>query len=609
VVHFQFLHRPEGSREDKWFMCICKLAPGTTRVTELSVVEQKIGDRDEKKDIVHVKLQLDAGVSGTDKRKRSPSPRQRDLYEKAKRAREGSAGAAPAAEDAGMWARDPDSDEAADHGGVAGSVQGMSDKQRGNLPEGVTPAAPSSRAGELPAQIHSTLEELEKQWAANPALSATQEGAGPGPGAIALLERLKPTTLVHVPSDYMAEIEQACAYVDNVLSGGRGSTPVPTLREVLTDPARLEQYVRQADREESESMGHNVATGVPPGVIDILHHLRDGCPRSNDPALALRSEIRQKLDELQAALNADPAKTQQAKNAGPSLKELCDKVSGTPLDFGGGKPRLFALAYFDACRARQGVTLEAALADLCTYQKYAQAATELRENYGSHFRALRGTCFPDTPARQAVQAQIDIDKMTDKGTRELFLSIGTDIDLYLATRGLHFADVCRRDGADDAENAKRTKRFLQMRDAMLANAPDNLKLRVTLNRFRVQLHALAQNKHLETLIEQAKYQNGDAVPEGTKRNWRIIAPVLAEVLAEQGVDVNKFVDAVRAVDEPNLTAAQKLANFQQTEKPFENSDLNYTNLIEQGVAKSAFEGLLLHIINNPGMAKILVSGS
>ena len=254
------------------------------------------------------------------------------------------------------------------------------------------------------------------------------------------------------------------------------------------------------------------------------------------------------------------------------------------------------------------------LSDLPGFEWHAQAAKGGAPNLQiDKLYKLRAVCFPDTPVRQKVQELLDTEPAYAKGKKDsanrtsAALNCSTAIDLYLAEKQLHFADVCPLAGEGHVEeNRKREQRFVAMTNEMTQrNIPPNYLLINVLKILRTHLYPLEQDGDLAILIDNATFDNGDSVGDGTKITWKITAPSLAKALAQGGVTVQDFVVAVRAAAEEGGTAKEKLSRFQDNKVPFPGSKLNYQKIIEALGSESSFIRMLQHILNNPGMANIL----
>ena len=332
--------------------------------------------------------------------------------------------------------------------------------------------------------------------------------------------------------------------------------------------------------------------------------------------LKLDPAIRTALTQLQQELNADPSKTQQEKAAGPTFQNLLEKIKGQALaDLARNTVRKYrtSLTRLDAYRLSlpQPVTVGEMLATLPAFTRHLQAAarTHLSPDDIRNLRGLYGVWYPDTPARRKMQELVDTEDAfanirQSQAIRNRYLHIGTDIDIYLAEQQCHFADVCPRDGADDAENDARRSSFIEMKDALITNAPNDNALKHALGVLRTSVHKLPQDDDLRTLIDRATYKNGDAVGATMKNSWKALIPHLAEVLARHRVDVRVFVNAIRTFDMPGRTAKENLAAFQQEQKPFPNSNLNYAAIKDKLGTVISFNEMLHHILANRNMAQI-----
>jgi hypothetical protein len=311
--------------------------------------------------------------------------------------------------------------------------------------------------------------------------------------------------------------------------------------------------------------------------------------------MRLAQNIHRSLQNLQTALNAVPGAAdlfrETRHTAFPQLKDV-------------SRP-LTSMARFDTYLTTHGVRLADALADVCTFQGHAQAAVERGVDI-SHLRSLRGACFPDTPVRKVVRDLLRTDPAFNNLRRsgpERYLHLGTDIDVHLAKKGLHFADVCRADGAKgDAENTTRAALFRQMKDDMLAGAPNENMLKTLLRTLRVRLHRLPQDGDLAILIGNVEFADRREVRVESIKRWRGMAREVAEVLADGGVNVATFVATVRA---GGTTGAARLVNFKANEDPFPGSGLTHATIVAKLGTASDFNGMLQHICRNANMATIL----
>jgi hypothetical protein len=351
--------------------------------------------------------------------------------------------------------------------------------------------------------------------------------------------------------------------------------------ELLDDPAGLgaDGYAGVFDLPDSP---HDPVLDVPsgPAAEPGAHTYPEPAPFVLPDSMRLDPAIRASLQQLQNALNADPRATDLVR----TLRNTT--FSNVTADTFAGY--LTKMGRFDAHLRAHSVRLADALADVHTFEGHARQAAG--NGTMTHLRALRGACFPNTPVRQKVRELLQTDtafRNVNQSLADRYLNHATDIDLHLAQCNRHFADVYRADGArGDAENTTRTVHFRQMKDDMMANARIDSQLKNLLKTLRAQLHPLPQDDDLATLINNAKFADGDEVSDSTKKGWRGVAPELAEALADGGVDVATFVAEVRKAG---------VANFQANESPFPDSTLNYKTIVKKLGVASAFDGMLRHI--------------